>query len=177
VNDIALAVRDRLGLHSHPSGILAAPSQAEPKKLVATQESHLTGAMFPLTRRIRWPASRPATPIATAVILKIYETGAHPGLDAMREAVPEGVLQMLRIPGLKADRIRKLHTDLGIASVAAFEDAARSGRLRATPPRRSRGATRGGPGSPRQGTSAAAVSWCEIWLSWPSIRIAAAMRP
>lgn len=66
-----------------------------------------------------------------AVISKIYETGAHAGLEAMREATPEGVLEMLRIPGLKADRIRKLHADLGIDSVAALEEAARTGRLKA----------------------------------------------
>ena len=34
---------------------------------------------------------------------------------------------MLRIPGLKADRIRKLHGDLGISSLAELEWAARNG--------------------------------------------------
>lgn len=66
-----------------------------------------------------------------AVIVKIYETGRHAGLEAMREETPEGVLEMLRIPGLKADRIRKLHADLGIDSVAALEEAARAGKLQA----------------------------------------------
>src|ERR1044071_7567742 len=47
------------------------------------------------------------------VIVRLYETGKHSGLEAMREKTPEGVLEMLRIPGLKADRIRKLHGDLG----------------------------------------------------------------
>jgi DNA polymerase (family 10) len=66
-----------------------------------------------------------------AVIVKIFESGGHAGLEAMREAFPQGVLEMLRIPGLKADRIRKLHADLGIDSVAALEEAARTGRLAA----------------------------------------------
>jgi DNA polymerase (family X) len=65
-----------------------------------------------------------------AVITKIYETGQHFGLEALREKVPEGVLEMLRIPGLKPDRIRKLYTDLGIDSVAALEDAARADKLK-----------------------------------------------
>lgn len=65
-----------------------------------------------------------------AVVTKIYETGQHSGLEAMREKAPEGVLEMLRIPGLKADRIRKLYTDLGINSVAALEEAARTDRLK-----------------------------------------------
>ena len=47
----------------------------------------------------------------------------------MREKAPEGVLAMLRIPGLKPDRVRKLYTDLGIASVEELEEAARSDRL------------------------------------------------
>ena len=65
-----------------------------------------------------------------AVITKIHETGQHSGLEAMREKAPEGVLEMLRIPGLKADRIRKLHADLGISSVAELEEAARSDKLK-----------------------------------------------
>jgi DNA polymerase (family 10) len=65
-----------------------------------------------------------------AVIKKLYETGHHSGLEAMRQKIPEDVLEMLRIPGLKPERIRKLHTDLGISSVAALEKAARSNRLK-----------------------------------------------
>jgi DNA polymerase (family X) len=65
-----------------------------------------------------------------AVITNLHQTGEHAKLDAMREKVPEGVLSMLRIPGLKADRIRKLYTDLGIESVEALEEAARSDRLK-----------------------------------------------
>ncbi|TMJ41054.1 MAG: DNA polymerase/3'-5' exonuclease PolX [Alphaproteobacteria bacterium] len=66
-----------------------------------------------------------------AVITKIYETGHHPSLAAMREHIPESVLEMLRIPGLKADRIRKLHTELGISSLPELEEAARTDKLKA----------------------------------------------
>ena len=48
----------------------------------------------------------------------------------MREKFPEGVLAMLRIPGLRPERVRKLYTDLGIASVEALEEAARNDRLK-----------------------------------------------
>jgi DNA polymerase (family 10) len=65
-----------------------------------------------------------------AVITKIHQTGKHSGLEVMREKVPEGVLEMLRIPGLKPDRIRKLYTDLGIDSVEALQKAARSDKLK-----------------------------------------------
>jgi DNA polymerase (family 10) len=66
-----------------------------------------------------------------AVITKIHRTGRHSGLDEMREKVPAGVLEMLRIPGLKADRVRRLHTELGIHSLAALEEAARTDKLKA----------------------------------------------
>jgi DNA polymerase (family 10) len=65
-----------------------------------------------------------------AVITKIHQTGHHSGLDAMREKVPESVLEMLHIAGLKPDRIRKLYTDLGIDSVEALEKAARNDKLK-----------------------------------------------
>src|SRR3954469_14478573 len=65
-----------------------------------------------------------------AAITKLHETGQHGGLEALREKTPEGVLEMMRIPGLKPDRIRKLYRDLGIASLSQLEDAARSDRLR-----------------------------------------------
>src|SRR5918992_4831550 len=53
-----------------------------------------------------------------SVIKQIHETGEHPRLQAMREDIPEGVLDMLRLPGLRPERVRKLHKELGIASVA-----------------------------------------------------------
>jgi DNA polymerase (family 10) len=67
-----------------------------------------------------------------AVIAELHQTGDHPRLASMREATPEGVLEMLRIPGLRPERVRKLHKELGIASMADLEDAARSGRLAST---------------------------------------------
>ena len=65
-----------------------------------------------------------------AVITKLYETGRHPQLEKMREKMPASVLEMLRIPGLRPERIRKLHSELGIDSVAQLEQAALSGRLK-----------------------------------------------
>src|SRR5205085_10387589 len=60
------------------------------------------------------------------------DTGEHPGLEKMRTETPQGVLDMLRLPGLRPDRIKKLYGDLGIASVADLEEAARSDRLKST---------------------------------------------
>jgi DNA polymerase (family 10) len=67
-----------------------------------------------------------------SVITKLHETGEHPSLEKMRAETPPGVLEMLRLPGLRPDRIKKLYTGLGIASVADLEEAARSDRLKST---------------------------------------------
>src|SRR3954469_5938663 len=64
-----------------------------------------------------------------AVITEIYETGRYGRLDQMRSKAPDSLLEMVRLPGIKPERIRKLHRDLGISSVAELEKAARAGRL------------------------------------------------
>jgi DNA polymerase (family 10) len=64
-----------------------------------------------------------------AVITELHQTGRHARLEALREELPSGVLEMLRIPGLRPERVRKLHEQLGISSLAELEQAARSGRL------------------------------------------------
>jgi DNA polymerase (family 10) len=67
-----------------------------------------------------------------AVITKLHQSGQHERLDAMRKDFPAGVLEMMRIPGLRADKVRKLHDELGIRSVEELEQAARSDRLKAS---------------------------------------------
>jgi DNA polymerase (family X) len=67
-----------------------------------------------------------------AIIKRLHLTGRHPGLERMREEVPEGVLELLTVPGLRPDKIVKLHRDLGVASLEELEEAARSGRVAKT---------------------------------------------
>ncbi|MBV9619686.1 MAG: PHP domain-containing protein, partial [Gammaproteobacteria bacterium] len=64
-----------------------------------------------------------------SVITQLHRTGQYGGLDALRKDFPAGVLEMLRVPGLRPDRVRKLHEALGISSLEELEEAARSGRL------------------------------------------------
>jgi DNA polymerase (family 10) len=63
------------------------------------------------------------------IIRKLHATGTHPALDAMRQEVPEGVLEMLSIPGLKPEKALKIHKDLGVSSLDALEQAVREDRL------------------------------------------------
>jgi len=34
------------------------------------------------------------------IITKLHKTGTHPRLEKLRKEIPEGVLQMLSVPGL-----------------------------------------------------------------------------
>jgi DNA polymerase (family 10) len=64
-----------------------------------------------------------------AVIEEIHQTGTHSSLKSLRQKTPPGVLEMIRIPGLRPERIRKIYQDLGVSSVSELEEAVRSGRL------------------------------------------------
>ncbi|MEA2934330.1 MAG: polymerase [Variibacter sp.] len=63
------------------------------------------------------------------IITKLYETGTHPSLEKMRADVPAGVRELLAVPGLRPDKVLKLHKELGISSMDELEGAARAGRL------------------------------------------------
>lgn len=55
----------------------------------------------------------------------------HPSVARKAAAgVPKGVLEMLSIPGLRPDKVLKLHRELGIGSVEELEAAAKQDRLK-----------------------------------------------
>src|SRR3954462_8890343 len=64
------------------------------------------------------------------IITKLYETGTHPSLEKMRRKVPEGVLDMLSIPGLRPEKVLKLHKELGVATLVELEAAAKQDRIK-----------------------------------------------
>jgi len=68
-------------------------------------------------------------PATLAVVRDLVETGSSSYLDQLREATPEGLLDMLAIPGLTAEKIHKIYQELDISDVARLEEAARDGRL------------------------------------------------
>jgi len=63
-------------------------------------------------------------------IIKLYNTGTHPTLERLREDVPAGVLELLKIPGLGPKKAAQLYQDLKIAGVDELEAACREGRVR-----------------------------------------------
>lgn len=68
-----------------------------------------------------------------AIVADLLATGDSEFRDRLREETPEGLFEMLRLPGLGPTRIRQLHEGLGIESVQELEEAARDGRLAMLP--------------------------------------------
>lgn len=64
------------------------------------------------------------------IITKLQKTGTHPSLEAMRQELPAGVLEMLAVPGLRPETVVTIYKKLGIASLAELEAAARADKLK-----------------------------------------------
>jgi len=66
------------------------------------------------------------------IIKKLHLTGSHPGLEKMRKDIPAGVLEMLKIPGLRPERIVKLYKQHGISSLRELEAATKADKFKST---------------------------------------------
>ncbi|MGY3367858.1 DNA polymerase/3'-5' exonuclease PolX [Bradyrhizobium sp. GM2.4] len=64
------------------------------------------------------------------IITKLHKTGTHPSLETLRKEIPEGVLEMLSVPGLSPEKVLRLYKDLGITSLAELEAAAKDDRIK-----------------------------------------------
>jgi DNA polymerase (family X) len=72
-------------------------------------------------------------PATLSTIRELVENGESRYLEQLRSEIPEGLLEMLRVPGLGTAKIQKIHEGLGISSVEALEQAANDGRLAKLP--------------------------------------------
>lgn len=68
-------------------------------------------------------------PATLQVVRELLDTGESSVHRELREATPLGLLDLLRIPGLGARRVRTLHVALGIVSLDDLERAAEEGRV------------------------------------------------
>jgi DNA polymerase (family 10) len=68
-------------------------------------------------------------PATLDVVREVARTGRSSVLDALQREIPVGLVEMMRISGLGVTKIRALHDQLGVATVAELEAAARDGRL------------------------------------------------
>lgn len=72
-------------------------------------------------------------PATLGVLRDLIEKGESSYLEQLRAETPEGLLEMLRVPGLGTSKIHLIHETLGVASIAELEAAARDGRIAALP--------------------------------------------
>jgi DNA polymerase (family 10) len=80
--------------------------------------------------------ARPGATIAAGIpeiITELEMAGGSIYLDELREHTPEGLFEMLRLPGLGPARIWRIREGLGIETIADLEAAARDGRLAGLP--------------------------------------------
>ena len=68
-------------------------------------------------------------PATLSVITDLVETGESRYLNTLRGEMPEGMIDMLRIPGLGMSKIQLIHETIGVDTVEELEEAARDGRL------------------------------------------------
>ena len=64
-----------------------------------------------------------------SVIGELIETGESSYLEQLKQNVPEGVVELMQVPGLNAEKIQLIHEALGVSTVNELEAAARDGRL------------------------------------------------
>ena len=64
------------------------------------------------------------------IITKFSKSGTHPSLEKLRKEIPEGVLELLAVPGLRPEKVLRLYKDLGITSLAELEAAAKDDRVK-----------------------------------------------
>jgi DNA polymerase (family X) len=60
----------------------------------------------------------------------LLETGSIPAVEKLRAKFPPGLMDIMRLPGVGPKRVRRLHDELGIASLDELREAAEQGRLR-----------------------------------------------
>jgi DNA polymerase (family X) len=89
--------------------------------------------LAPLLRSGELAAVRGLGPATLAVVRDLTETGESSYLEQLRESTPEGLLEMLAIPGMTPARIHQIHEVLNIDTVEELEAAARDGRLTTIP--------------------------------------------
>ena len=89
--------------------------------------------LAPLYRSGDLAGVRGLGPATLAVVRDLIETGESRYLEQLRESTPDGLLDMLAVPGMTPARIHRVYEELNIETVEELEAAARNGRLATLP--------------------------------------------
>jgi DNA polymerase (family 10) len=66
-------------------------------------------------------------------IQELYTTGQSTFLNELRAEMPQGIVELSRVPGLSVKKVERLHSALGISSVEELRAAAGAGKVRHVP--------------------------------------------
>jgi DNA polymerase (family 10) len=72
-------------------------------------------------------------PATLSVVRELVETGESSYLNTLREGIPEGMLELFRVPGLNTAKIQLIHDSLGVQSLEDLERVAQNGQLAGLP--------------------------------------------
>jgi DNA polymerase (family 10) len=68
-------------------------------------------------------------PATLSVVRDLVETGESSYLNRLSEGMPEGMLDLMRVPGLGPEKIQLIHESLGVQNLEDLERVAQSGQL------------------------------------------------
>ena len=72
-------------------------------------------------------------PATLSVVRDLVETGESRYLNQLSEGMPSGMLDLMRVPGLGAEKIQLIHTELGVDTLDDLERVAQNGELAKLP--------------------------------------------
>ena len=92
-----------------------------------------TDDLAPLLRSGELAETPGIGPATLSVVRELVETGESSYLNQLREGIPEGLLEVLRVPGLNAAKVQLIHDALGVESLEDLERVAQNGQLAGLP--------------------------------------------
>ncbi len=72
-------------------------------------------------------------PATLSVVRELVETGESSYLKKLREGMPEGFIDLLRVPGLNVAKVQVIHDTLGVETIEDLERVAQNGQLAELP--------------------------------------------
>jgi DNA polymerase (family X) len=92
-----------------------------------------TDDLAPLIQSGELAATPGIGPATLSVIRELVETGESSYLNRLREGMPEGVLDLMRVPGLSVAKVQLIHNELGVQNLEDLERVAQNGQLATLP--------------------------------------------
>jgi len=72
-------------------------------------------------------------PATLSVVRDLVETGESSYLNQLSEGMPEGMMELLRVPGLGPEKVQLIHEALGVENLEDLERVAQNGQLAELP--------------------------------------------